>query len=520
MIDRLVPILAHHLTKGGEPTNAQLSEIQREPLYALLAVLDPHGAIRQSYLDAHVSSWEQARELERLVLARSDQDPHEEMLDDLLDTSHDAEVVAALARTGQAWDHPAIASLLESSSPHTCEAAACVMARAEPEDLLDWLDVVDDIDDTQLVIVSRAIALSNDASRDDGLIELLDAMREEDAHPDDDERDPVVDAIEAAVALSSPLEWARRVMGGEYDARWFSISSSVADFLVTYGETSWLEALALLERSGDDGAFSFASMLAVVASAGLGMEGADVRVEELHRLIEESQDARDSSWEALAVALGFRVAIAIGDDGFMSLFVQVAAHERLLAASEPSPGVMGLPLSSTDHALHDISAARSMFEEAREMDETIDSEHVVSLVKTLCDVRAWSALDDDAYSMHHLLDAIEALTTHPHPAIALAAKRCASFHLPPSPLAPSPHDLDDAIIAGIDIEGALPFYCTLAQGETVASVWAMHELTQLALEEALICLASILPQCAPFRGLYLMDVTLELLAEDEFVDVM
>ena len=186
------------------------------------------------------------------------------------------------------------------------------------------------------------------------------------------------------------------------------------------------------------------------------------------------------------------VASALADDEFERLLTQVALHERLVYAQHPSPGIIGLPLSSNDEGVLGIDAAASLLEELTQIDASQDSE-IVAGVRTLCDLVRLHRHEVDAIAplLERAEELIDPLTEHDVEAIALAARRTLTHIGPMSPLGmPTPEDDEAAMIAGLDAPNATDHFVEMSADHGPLGLWALLQLaTELDEEDAARALA-------------------------------
>lgn len=506
------------LADGQIPTPEALRlALQAHPPELVAALLapaeppDPHDA----YLVARQAEWAELGPIERLVAAQSERGEAEERLEALLGGQGEPlEALEALVRAGALWEHDSIWAALtqERARPWAC----CMLARLDPEGLVDWLLGGEQAaDEEEVRDVTRALALMASESQVAVIERLLDVARLEEQA--DTSRTSA--ALEAALAVVAPLRHARAAMQEELGGRWLRDGQAVADFLSVHGETGWLETLAILELGQAATALEFASLLAVCASAARMPELDDERAHALGELAARVR-ADEDGWQAEAVARGFKVAVALGDEDLEGLLVEVAIHERLVWADQPSVGVRGLPLASNDEAALDVDAARELLDQIAAQDAPED-EAVAAAVRTLCDLRALHARGVER--VEPLLaeeQRWEALSSHANAAVNLAARRLLTQLDPRAGLlAPDPETPRDAAIAGLDVPGAPELLAEVATGQDLAALWAARELTELALEDALPLLAQAWSVCSPWRAEYLRALLSELIATDYFVSL-
>lgn len=502
-----------HLVQQASFDRSALAAASSEPSLAALAALDEEGVLREAVLKLLPADWDKLDDLQLLAVVQSENEAREGQIDDALAAKkHRARACGALARVGGLWSHDGLMKALEDAE--VASAAACVVAESEPEALDEWLEQdAEEVDPRALLEVLRARVLRGGSDDAELLDELADSLREEDSKS----AQRFISRMESLIAIASPGYFARGYLRGTFESSWWQDSAAVADFLSMYGEPTWLETLAMLEVGECAGAFEFASMIAVSASAGL-LEADQQQGSDLLTLLQDARDPK-GSWEPTAIRHGFQLAIAMGDEDLAPLLVEAAVHDRLCWNDLPSIGIQGLPLSSNDDASLDIDAAIELFTDALAQEQP-DDDVVVSIVRTLCDLRrlhqeevgAVDALIGDPENV------FPRLCDHPNAAINLAARRLITQIRPVSPLeTPPPASARDAIIAGLDVPGSPQLLAALAAGDTVASLWAAAELTELPLEDAFPVLAGAWASCAPIRGVYLRALIRELLEEDMFV---
>ncbi len=454
--------------------------------------------------------------LNALLLAQSENPKHERGLDAALTGKLAAAqcAISALARSLTPWDHDRFAALLADDASR--EATCAVIAMADPETLMDWS--LDGSRSEQEFVTALRAMLFFDAELSHTTLEDVIAALRQDQELGDSHR--VVQRVEAMLAAHAPQIYARGALDGSYETTWNDRIEWVADLLASTVETSWLETLAILEVSRARSAFGFAAMLAISAAAGSAHVDLDEAPEAVQRHVELFDRLRaGENWEPLATTLKLQFPLAIADEELTPLLVEVALHERLVQVALPSPGVVGLPLSSTiDEALQ-IDVARTMLAEIASAEKP-DEETLCVIVRTICDLRQLLANEHPAISalVPEWKALLEPLSTHNQRAIALAASRTLSQmqHLS-ALLAPQPEEAADAMIAGIDVPGALPMFVEMARGEGAAALWAAREVTELPLDEALPLLIEARASCHPMRAPFLTQLIEELVANDEFV---
>lgn len=498
-------------------TNALAEPGASPELIVALLTCAVHATWPQTWCTMHDLAWSPKTPADQaLLLARSEDPTHEDQLDALLAKKPDAASVAlnALARTLTPWEHPNFKRSLGHDT--TRESTCAVLAMADPDRLEDWaLD--GERSEAEFLDALRALLFFHaDLSRAT-LEDIISALRQ-DQDLGEDHR--LVQRVEAMLAAHSPEVYARGALDGTYEMTWTDRIEWVADLLAATVETSWLETLAILEVSRARTAFGFAGLLATCAAAG-----------SVHIDLEEAPDAvtrhvelfdmlrAHDNWEPLATSLKLQFPLAVADEEITPLLVEVALHERLIQASLPSPGIIGLPLSATLDETLQLDAARTLLKDAA-MTEKPDEETLCVVVRTLCDLRGLLADEHPVISKltPEWRELLDPLTTHNQRAIALAASRTLSQmqHLS-ALLAPNPEEPADAMVAGLDVPGALDHFVKMACGEGVAALWAARELTELPIDDALPLLVQARAACHPMRAPFLAQLIEELVEHDEFV---
>ena len=514
LLEHLRRVLIDEDTDASTLDRDALAAASGDASVAALAALDEEGEVREALLDSLASRGTAGLSAAQLcAFVQSEDEAREQAIDDALAAGDGLaiRVMNALARTGGLWSHDAISARLVDSE--AVSAAACVLAESEPEVLDEWLDEdAEQVEPAVLIEVLRAQLLRGGEDNVEALIDLVESFREEDAGA----AKRFVSRLESLVASASPLHFARGFLQGSLEHGWLRDRSAVADFLVLYGETTWVETLAMLEVGESAMAFEFASMIAICASAGL----LEVDPDYAPALLDLLQDARNpkGSWEPTAVKHGFQLALALGDEDLAPLLVEAAVHDRLCWNDLPSIGILGLPLSGNDESSLDIEAATKLLEEAIE-EEKPDDDVVVSIVRTLCDLRRLHQTEVEAIGplVEDPENILPRLCDHNNASVNLAARRLLSQLRPISPLeVPPPTSTREAVIAGLDVPGAPELLAELAAGDSVAALWAAAELTELPLEDAFPLLAKAWTSCAPVRGVYLRTVIRDLLEQDTF----
>ncbi len=388
--DALLEELKRHVATGA-PVEADLSALvaaDAAPLVSALFALAPDEAVGGQW--ARGVDFERADAMGKIAWVFSEADEVEERVDAMLDGGEAQTVVEALARAGVAWDHPAIAGLLDHDGSR--RAAALVLATADPDAVDDWLADCDVLEDALDGLRAAALCLETDL--DTAFAEWAQALEDLDDVGAERAR------LDGLYAVLDPEEYARRVLAGDSGIGWLADPPVVADFLQVHGPTSWLDVLAVLEAVEDPGV-EFVSLLAASAAAGVGYdEPSEAEARQLLELLTVEPGAAVDKWEPLATHLGLGFGVAVApDDELALLAVQVAAHERLLAFDFASPGVPGLPLSATAEDALDLDASGAMLDSIAELGELPEAS-TAAVVRTLCDLRRLLDHDPERFADH------------------------------------------------------------------------------------------------------------------------
>ncbi|MFP4600421.1 MAG: hypothetical protein ACLFVJ_19350 [Persicimonas sp.] len=386
----LIAELKRHVA-AAEPVAADFGAIIAEDaseLVAALFALAPSEQVRGQW--AGGIDFEMADALGKIAWVSSESEQVEAFVDAALAGGEAATLAEVLARAGIVWDSSALIDLLDHDASR--RAAALILAVARPEEVADWLEECEVVEDALEVLRAAAI---------DVAIELRDGFTDwHDELADVEDVDFERARIDGLFAVLDPKGYARRMLAGDAEADWLRDLPIVADFLQVYGPTEWLEVLGFLEAV-EDPAIELASFLAVSAAAGIGFEEPDEQeARQLIDLLTVEPDADPDEWEPLATGLhlGFAVAVA-PDDDLGLLGAQVAAHERLISFDIHSPGIPGLPLSATYDDALDLDASKALLEAVSGLDELSEAS-VLGVVRTLSDLRGLVDHDADTFSEH------------------------------------------------------------------------------------------------------------------------
>lgn len=331
------------------------------------------------------------------VLARAvDRDDIAERLDATL--ADDPGVLADLRRAQIVWAHPALPQLLDRDEFRA--SAAWMLAQTDVGELLEWLD--GDRAARELVEVARAVAPTGASELFDGLAPWLGAIRDDDAE--------AAAQLESALFLLSPDRWGRGFLRGQWEAEFLHDSVGMADILAGAGQSYWSASLAHFEPGSDEFG-AIARMIAAGAAAILHFAADDPPPAIVNAFYVED-------WSVLGSHPAFAIAgVLAEEDSWQQPLLESAAHDLLLARGLETPGIGGLPLSSSHPDADEIAAA---LEIAKQSD--VDP---IALVVTMCDVQELRAITE----FRGLPAEFARFEGHPNLAVAAAAKALAA---PPS----------------------------------------------------------------------------------------
>lgn len=399
----------------------------------------------------------QATPLERILWVLDESEPVERRIDALLDAKNWAQctpLIDALARAAVAWEHPTILAALERDD--TREAAALVATRAVPDEVDAWLDACEVIEDALQVMRAVSLAAEERTTRMwPALLQWHDAIMQL------DQAQPERAHASGALATLDPTDWARRALGDDAEDSWVLDPQNVADFLATHGPTTWLATLTGLADAthlepgrSSENALEFGMLLAAAAALGLTREAPtqDAALQELARamlaLLQLPPEAALEDWQprATRAGLGALLALTGGDpdansaDQLGLLLVQIAAHEWLVTHDFHSPGIPGLPFSTTSAEDVNLDAAADIL--AALTAETPDSQRstpvqTVLTLRCLTDLEDWQALDAARFAPQ-AHDWAHAFATHGTSSIRHASTRLQQASQPADSPAPQP----------------------------------------------------------------------------------
>src|SRR5690554_3710999 len=343
-----------------------------------------------------------ATPLARLAWVSDESEAVERRIDAIFDAADEAlhaALIDTLARAQIAWAHLQIDAALDADA--TRQAAAWLVAHAEPEALNDWLldcELVDDaLDALRAISLSDADLPTGDWSAIEQWQDALAAalMETQDAEEVAD-FEAALAGVTGALVVLDPDAWARLALGGDADANWLKDPVIVADFLQIHGPSSWLEALSLLDAA-EDPALEFGALLAVAAASGLDAAPPDEdAARELIALLQLPADAPETAWQPAATRLDLATAIALTGaddaapaDGLGLLLVQIAAHERLIHHGYHSPGIPGLPHSPSDPEDVSFEASQALLQDLEDQTgdlEVLDADITAMILRNCLDL--------------------------------------------------------------------------------------------------------------------------------------
>lgn len=413
-------------------------------------------------------------------------------------------VAGDLIRAFVPWTHESVERWLDQE--HRRAIGALLLATVEPELIEQWCTSDRPNRSRDLIDPLRALALVESSDALTFLLEVRDELA------DDDDRDAlkVRERVDGFIATSDPRRFARGVLMDELETAWLRRPEALADVLAIHGESSWLETLAYLEIAQTMTAFEFAALLGFVASTSAAMIEDEDAHERVISLIEGLRTS-DPSWEGAALDLGLQIALGLGDEDMTPLLIEVALHERLLTSALPSPGIIGLPLSTNVPEGLSAQAALSLLEHADNEQDAIDDEEVVMVVHTLLDLARWHKREAALVAAITGDPVLDALADHANGAINLAARHVlALLGRRPNPTTlESPRDAMSCARPWLDAQAILS---ELTRGESVVSLWAISQVNELDWPQSLIDLGEVWLDCAPAFSSFVLDVARELVA--------
>jgi len=364
----------------------------------------------------------------------------------------DFRVLNDLVRLGLPWEHPRIADALKD--PEACHAAAISLVEQDsPEAVMAFLEQTDDVD------IFRALSLLGGPFAEP-LMHLRDDTGEE------SEERAVLDA--SLIGMIEAEGYGRLLLNGELDSAWTAYPQLMGDVFTLCGPNSWVETLALLEAAGDLDAFSFGGIIgAAVSSLTLGLD-------------EEDELEEPKNFEQFQTDSRFSVAAGLApDEEILELLFNAVVHECRLTHDQPSLGIPGLPLSSSNPSEQDVEELVSLFEEFME-DGTDDPVKRVAVVRNLMDAALW-AVDEPGF-VTGLVEPAQALLAKKMP---LGVRAAAFQFLQTVDAAPEvPADFNPSLKALVG-NGDISALGQVARGDGIAALSALQHLLDLASVEAI-----------------------------------
>lgn len=363
----------------------------------------------------------------------------------------DFQVLNDLVRLGLPWEHPNMVNALGNDD--TRHAAAIALVEQDtPEPVMAWME--EEVDPE----IFRAFSLLGAP-----FVEQLLAVREE--TDDESEERAILDA--SLLGMVEPEGYGRLLMNGDIESDWTAYPRLMGDVFALCGPNSWVETLALLEAAGDLDAFSFAGLIgAAVSSLTLGLE-------------EDDEVSAPESLEEFQTDMRFAVAAGLApDEEILDLLYHAVAHECWLTAEEPTPGVPGLPLSSSNPTEEDVAEVATQLGEYLE-DGADDPVKRVAVVRNLLDATLWG-LDEPDFVAPLKAEAAKLLKSK-GPAAPRAAAYLFLNTVGANPELPDFKPGLKALVAEGDIAGLEQ----LARGEGVAALSAIQQLLDLRSTEGL-----------------------------------
>lgn len=493
-----VTAIAGALARSGAPLDATQIDVLKaaaktQPELVFAAVtLSEQPQVACALTDVQ-KPWEAMHPIERLCIMHSEDEKVEARIDAWLEGTYAYEVVAALARARVVWTHDVLTSML--SQPKRCRDAATLLSVADPDALLHFMFESGEVKEDVFYELLHVFSFLEPANAHDPLMAAHDDILE-----DEETRATkrTRARLEGIIALANPTQYARLLLADACEDRWLRVGELVADVLMCYGGSSWLETLALLEVGESMTAFEFAATLAVAAAfdtSGAHAQGA-VDEEECRSLLLQVQEKKEG-WDAAALHANLPLSLSMGDEDLVALLIESTLHERLLFYESASPGISGLPLSSNVVDGLDLDATLSLFESLCVHTAPAD-EMIVAGVRTLCDARLWMMRAPEA--MHLLFDSdlIERLCDHPNAALNLAARRTRS-DLHPIMGDTQAQSVRDVLILGAKASGACDLLVEAALKTNVLGLLATLEVLELERDEALVALTTIWASCDTLR---------------------
>lgn len=326
--------------------------------------------------------------ISRVLLRAVDRDDVADRID--AELAEDPSVLADLCRAQITWSHPVLPELLGREEFRG--ATAWMLSQTNPDPLFDWLEDADDPD--QLLDVARHVAPS-------GVLELFEAISPW--------HEPVAEAstelaarLEAALFVLSPELWGRGFIAGQWAAGFLQDGLAMGDIIAAAGQTYWSAALGAFDPQSEE--FSaIARMVVAGAAANLHFGPDEPGTPIIDAFYRET-------WSTLQAHPAFSAANVLAEeDSWRQPLLESAAHDVLLARAIDTPGIGGLPLSSSHPDADEIAAARALATQ-------VDADPIV-LVATMCDIHELRTIAEFEELPQHFA----VLCDHERKAVATAA---------------------------------------------------------------------------------------------------
>lgn len=370
----------------------------------------------------------------------------------------DFQVLNDLVRLGVPWEHPELPEALKSED--ACDAAVITLVEQEEyETVTEWLANHEDVE------VFRTLSLLGVP-----IVEFVMEQREQ--TDEESEERAVLDA--ALLGMLEPEGYGKLLLSGDLESNWTAYPRLLADVLTLCGPNSWVETLGLLEAAGDLDAFAFAGILAAgVSSLTLGLEqGQDI--------VEPNTLEHFQTDKRFAVAAGIAP-----DEDILELVHFAVVHECRLANDQPSPGIPGLPLSSSDPAPEDLNDLIELCGDF--IDEGSDDPvKRVAMVRNLMDASLWAV--DEPEFVKSLENAAKQLLNAEMPT---SVRGAAYQFLHTLGVAPAmPEDFNPTLAALVGDED-LQSLSKVALDEGVAAMSALRHMADLGTVESVEALLNV-----------------------------
>lgn len=350
---------------------------------ALLLAAD-EDAIEAWYLQAP----EPRGAISRVLFRAVDNDDVADRIDATL--VDDPTVLADLCRAQITWHHDALPQLLDV--PESRLYAAWMLAQTDFEPLLDWLE--GEREAHELVDVARGVAPSGVEALFDPIADWHESLLAEHRR--------LASRLEAALFILAPARWGRGYLNGQFDADFLNDDIAMADIIAAAGQSYWTGVLAAFTPGSEE-----FGAVARMAAAGVAAT--------LHFSTDEPPTALVDAfyredWATLARHPAFAVATTLADEAdWQQSLLEAAAHDLLRAHAVESPGIGGLPLSSSTPDADEVAAAIAMLE--------LEALDPVVLIATTLDVQELGKLP----SFEALPTKFQALQRHDDQKIARVA---------------------------------------------------------------------------------------------------